>query len=119
MVALCVCVCVCVWSSCSGEMHWTNLLPFLSFFPRYLWMTAPSIEALEARLRGRGTETPESLELRLANARKEMAMAATLPFDHSLVNDDPDRAYEKLKAIVNARRDQCQRYRFAQSESKQ
>ena len=39
----------------------------------YVFITPPSIEELERRLRGRGTETEESLQKRLATTTFEMA----------------------------------------------
>ena len=40
-----------------------------------LWVEAPSMEALEARLRGRGTETEEKIQKRMTNAQSEMDYA--------------------------------------------
>lgn len=40
---------------------------------RFIFISPPSFEVLEARLRGRGTETDEQVATRLANARTEMA----------------------------------------------
>ena len=77
----------------------------------YLWVTAPSDTELEARLRKRGSETEESIQLRLKNSREETAMAATLPFDFSMVNADQTVAYDTLKKIVEARRRQCGLFR--------
>ena len=58
-----------------------------------LFIRPPSLEALEARLRARGTETPASLRLRLERARGEIAFADR--FDAVIVNDDLDRAVEE------------------------
>ena len=69
-----------------------------------LWVEAPSMEALEARLRGRGTETEEKVQKRMANAQSEMdyarPRAGPAPFDAYLVNDDLDSAHERMKAIL-------------------
>lgn len=43
-----------------------------SLTPLYLFIAPPSMEILEKRLRGRGTETEEQLKTRLGNAGKEM-----------------------------------------------
>lgn len=59
-----------------------------------LFIEPPSMEELERRLRGRGTEDEESIELRLANAREEMACAEH--YDARVVNDDLERACEEL-----------------------
>ncbi|MGE5619652.1 MAG: guanylate kinase [Sphingomonadaceae bacterium] len=69
-----------------------------------IFLAPPSMEALIARLRGRGTETPEELATRIANAYEEMKR---LPeFDYKVVNPDGglDDAVEKVKAIVVAER---------------
>lgn len=69
-----------------------------------LWVEAPSMEALEARLRSRGTETEDKVQKRMANAQAEMdyarPRAGTAPFDAYLVNDDLDSASERMKAIL-------------------
>ena len=63
-----------------------------------VFVAPPSLAELEARLRKRGTETPESLRVRLENARRELPLRDR--FDHSLVNDDLDRAYLELRGVV-------------------
>ncbi|OUP07837.1 guanylate kinase [Collinsella sp. An2] len=65
-----------------------------------IFIKPPSLEELRARLVGRGTETPESIELRLANARKELALADR--YDKVLVNDDRERACEELVSILQS-----------------
>lgn len=51
-----------------------------------IFIQPPSLESLRKRLVGRGTETLESLELRMKNA--EIEMAAAPEYDHVVVNDD-------------------------------
>ena len=62
-----------------------------------IFILPSSFEELENRLRGRGTETPEKIEKRLAAAKHEMEMAHT--YDYRIINDDLDAAYEKLRAV--------------------
>ena len=71
--------------------------------PLYLFIKPPSLDELEKRLRERGTETDESLQKRLDTAKRELDYEKAEPnaFDHVIVNDDLDRAYEKLKAILS------------------
>lgn len=64
------------------------------------FIAPPSVEDLERRLRARGTETEETLRTRVNNASKEMAAAATLPFDVTVINDSVERAYKELKEIM-------------------
>merc|ERR1711907_172516 len=67
----------------------------------YLFIAPPSIEELEGRLRGRGTETEEKIQLRLKNARKELAYTEKPGFfDKVLVNDDLEKSYQEMKKFV-------------------
>ncbi|CAN5358963.1 guanylate kinase [soil metagenome] len=63
-----------------------------------VFLQPPSWEALEARLRGRGSEDVESLAARLRIGREEMA--AAVEFDHHIVNDDLDTAVSVLERIL-------------------
>jgi guanylate kinase len=69
-------------------------------FPgRFLFVNPPSIEELERRLRGRGTESEEQMKVRLANAKDEIAyaLAADHPFDRVLTNGESrEITFEKL-----------------------
>jgi len=57
-----------------------------------------SIDVLKERLRGRGTETEESMQRRLATALEELRHAAE--FEHRIVNDDLDTAVREFIAIL-------------------
>lgn len=63
-----------------------------------VFIAPPSEEALRTRLVGRGSDSPEQIERRLAVAREEMA--AESEFDHVVVNDDLDAAAERLGDLV-------------------
>ena len=53
------------------------------------------------RLRGRRTESEESLQRRLSTAKSEVAYGQTPGnFDATIVNDDLDAAVDKLQSIV-------------------
>ncbi len=65
---------------------------------------APSPEAQEARLRGRGDDE-EVIARRLARAAAEEEAALAFA-DHVVVNDDLDRAVEEAAAIVELHRSQ-------------
>lgn len=55
---------------------------------RFVFVHPPSMEVLENRLRGRGTETEEKVLKRLANAKVEIEFARSAGiFDHSFVHD--------------------------------
>ncbi|CAM9456188.1 unnamed protein product [Chrysoparadoxa australica] len=65
--------------------------------PYYLFIAPPSLQALEERLRGRGTEAEEAVKVRLGNAREEVEYGQTPGnFDQVIVNDDIDKAHEDL-----------------------
>lgn len=69
---------------------------------KYLFISPPSFEALEARLRGRGTETEEALERRLGNAKAEIEYGTSQGvFDAVIVNDDLETASSELKQILH------------------
>lgn len=65
-----------------------------------IFLLPPSMAELERRIRSRGTESEEQVELRLRNAKQEIEHSRQ--FDYIVVNDDLDSAYEKLKGIVLA-----------------
>ncbi len=64
-----------------------------------IFITPPSINTLKERLDGRGTETPEAIQKRIKNAKKELERSHV--FDHIITNDDLDKAYQKLKLILS------------------
>jgi guanylate kinase len=65
-----------------------------------VFIAPPSLEALKARLVGRGTNSPRDMEARLRTAREELA--ARDEFPHVVVNDRLERAVAELVAIVRA-----------------
>ncbi len=75
--------------------------------PVSVFITPPSLEELERRLRGRGTETEESLTTRLANAGREMEDADN--YTYLIINDRLDEAVRALQAVIIAER--CRRRR--------
>ena len=64
-----------------------------------VFLAPPSFEELARRLRGRGTEDPEKVRARLELARVEMA--AEDEFDVTVVNDDLERAADRLVALMS------------------
>jgi guanylate kinase len=65
-----------------------------------VFLAPPSFEELERRLKGRNTETEESLRRRLAEARREMEAASE--YDYLIIHDSTERAAEDLRAILRA-----------------
>ncbi|MBO5312309.1 MAG: guanylate kinase [Bacteroidales bacterium] len=64
-----------------------------------VFIQAPSVEILRERLIGRGTDTMEAIERRVAKAKSEMEFAAG-KFDYVLVNDDLQTALAEAEDIV-------------------
>ncbi len=79
-----------------GAAQLKNTLPQAKF----VFLLPPSLAELKARLRGRGSETEESLARRLENAKKELAQASW--FDFWIINDDLELAYQELVAVYRA-----------------
>lgn len=67
----------------------------------------PSFEILRRRLEGRGQDDPETVAVRLRNAKAELARFGE--YDYVIINDDLREAVENLKGIIRARRVAVQR----------
>lgn len=72
---------------------WDAVAEVLSIF-----IVPPTGERIARQLRGRGSESPEQLRRRLANARSELRAAAE--FDHLVVNDRIEEAVAEVSALV-------------------
>jgi guanylate kinase len=64
-----------------------------------LFIMPPSVEELEKRLAGRGTDDPEKIRMRVMKAAEEMKSAAR--FDHIIINDDLEKAKAEAFDIVS------------------
>ena len=64
-----------------------------------IFIQAPSVEILRERLIGRGTDTAEAIEKRVAKAASEMEFAAG-KFDYTLINDDLQTALTEAENLV-------------------
>ena len=73
----------------------------------YIFLLPPSIDELKRRIEGRGTETPESLARRLANAVAEINVGRE--YNYVVVNDSVDNAAAQIKAILAAERCKVER----------
>ena len=65
-----------------------------------VFLAPPSLEELEKRLRGRGTDDDERIARRLEAARRELAQADK--YTYTVVNDDANEAARQLDAILTA-----------------
>ncbi|KAG8355208.1 hypothetical protein FVEN_g6980 [Fusarium venenatum] len=82
------------------EMEGVKQVKASTIDARYVFVSPPDTEELEKRLRGRGTETEESIQQRLTRAQDELAWARSAEFDKILVNDDLEKTYQELDAFV-------------------
>jgi guanylate kinase len=73
----------------------------------HIFVAPPGLSELERRLRGRGTESEESIKIRLENARIEMQAARE--YDYMIVNDVFAEAVDLLAAIILAERARAHR----------
>lgn len=68
---------------------------------KFIFVAPPDRDTLRQRLEARGTETPESLEKRLAHSHAELDYAKEPgAYDIVIVNDDLDSAYNQLKQFI-------------------
>jgi guanylate kinase len=72
-----------------------------------LFIAPPSWPELERRLTMRNTESVETISLRLANARRELAEMDR--YDYVIVNDDLEKAIDAVRAIIIAERSRHRR----------
>lgn len=77
-----------------------------------VFVAPPSLVELEKRLRGRGTDSNETIELRLGNAAKEMDAAEK--YDYLVINDDLEEAANTLQSVLIAER--CRGHRLPSGE---
>jgi len=78
-----------------------------------IFITPPGMDELKNRLIRRGTDEAGDIEIRLANARREMA--ARDEFDYCVVNDTLDRAAAMFVAII---RETIRRQAFLETKLK-
>ena len=79
----------------------TTTLPELQ--GKFIFIAPPSIDVLHERLLGRGSETPESLQRRIMNAKAEIEYG-TKPgnFDAIIINDKLERACQEFDYAVRS-----------------
>jgi len=69
---------------------------------KYLFVMPPSIEGLESRLRGRGTETEDKIQVRMKNALTEIEYGkGDGNFDAVVTNDDLDMCFEEIVQTIH------------------
>lgn len=66
----------------------------------FIYVVPPSLETLSKRLHGRGTDSEDTIQQRLSEITKELAMAHK--YDYMVVNDVLEDAVHKTSAILEA-----------------
>lgn len=86
------------------EIDWQGAQQVRGMIPACLsiFVLPPSIEILQARLKGRGQDSEQIIARRMRDAVAEMRHYDE--FDYLLVNDDFDQALQALKSIVESNR---------------
>lgn len=67
-----------------------------------IFIMPPSMDALQHRLASRGTDNPETIALRLVQAKKEIEQKSK--YRHIIVNDDLPKAISELSALIESYR---------------
>jgi len=97
------------------EIDWQGARQVFEAFPQAVrvFILPPSREALRQRLTGRGQDSEEVINRRMADAVSEMSHYKE--FDYLVFNDDFDRALVELIALFRARRlrSEAQQQRYA------
>ena len=96
------------------EIDWQGAQQVRKVFPKAVgvFILPPSVEELERRLRGRGTDSEDVIARRVLGARGEMRHVAE--FDYVIINEDLPAALEDLVAVVRA-----SRLRYVNQEARQ
>ncbi|GMQ89464.1 MAG: guanylate kinase [Gammaproteobacteria bacterium] len=97
------------------EIDWQGARQVYEAFPQAIrvFILPPSREALRQRLTGRGQDSEDVIDRRMADAVSEMSHFKE--FDYLIFNDDFDTALGELIALFRARRlrSEAQRQRYA------
>ena len=79
-----------------GALHVREILPEVNL----IFLTPPSVDVLEQRLRGRGTETEEVIRDRMARAKEGCSFMEK--YDYIVVNDDLDECVENVHRLIRS-----------------
>ncbi len=86
------------------EIDWQGAAQVRRLFPECIsiFIMPPSLEALEQRLRGRGTDHDDVIARRMAAVREDVAHIAE--FEYVIINDNLNEALREFNAVVLAAR---------------
>ena len=84
------------------EIDWQGAAQVRSKFPYCIgiFILPPSLQALEARLKGRAQDSAEVIARRISSAQEDVAHVTE--FDYVIINDKLDDALQQLNAVVVA-----------------
>jgi guanylate kinase len=68
-------------------------------FAKLIFIMPPSLNELNQRITHRGQDSSQSIEIRLSQAKSEMAQWKD--FDYALINQDSDQCLEELLSIID------------------
>ena len=86
------------------EIDWQGAAQVRRLFPSCIsiFILPPTLEDLEKRLKGRGTDSAEVIARRMAAVKEDVAHVSE--FDYVIINDDLNEALREFNAIVLAAR---------------
>jgi len=73
-----------------------------------IFILPPSREVWLERLKGRGTDSDEVIQVRLESAKKEIQEIRD--FQYLVINDDIDKAVNDIETIIRAEENRIERY---------
>ncbi|MDD7383781.1 MAG: guanylate kinase [Peptoniphilaceae bacterium] len=82
----------------------------------YIFVAPPSLDELQRRIKGRGTETEADIDIRMHNAVGELSYIQE--YDYLIINDHINSAINDINEIINAEKHKVNRidYNFNQEE---
>lgn len=97
------------------EIDWQGAAQVRKLMPETvgIFILPPSRAALQERLTGRGQDTEDVIEMRMAQAREEMSHH--VEYDYLVINDQFDTALQQLKSIIDSQRLRIRRQLECQS----
>lgn len=86
------------------EIDWQGAQQIRQIYPESvgIFILPPSFDVLESRLQGRGTDSPEIIARRVANAREELRHLNEFPY--VIINENLNEALAELLAVFAAAR---------------
>jgi guanylate kinase len=90
------------------DVQGVEALRVLKYQGVYIFVLPPSMEELEKRLAGRGTEPDNQIKQRLETGKKEIAKSHL--YDYVVTNVNVDESVDTILAIIHAEKKRMRRY---------